>query len=85
MSKYRYFGKHHSVLVTWSQRRCSICNRFLTKKQHRYCKKCGKERIKIVTLSRDEMRYYSIETIRRLIDDISIPTFILDGIGGYPN
>ena len=34
-------GKKITKLVTWSQRRCERCKKFLSKRQKKYCKKCS--------------------------------------------
>lgn len=34
-------GKKISKLLTWSQRRCEICQRFLAKHQLKYCVECA--------------------------------------------
>lgn len=32
-----------NILTSWSQRRCKKCQRFLSDKQHLYCKRCGEK------------------------------------------
>lgn len=43
-------------LVTWSQRRCIKCQRFLSKKQQKYCKPCSDK----VKLEYNKDRYQNI-------------------------
>jgi uncharacterized paraquat-inducible protein A len=39
-------NKHFGIeLISWTQRRCRICKRFLSKWQKEYCRRCG-EKIK---------------------------------------
>jgi len=42
---YRDSGKSKTLykLVTWSQKRCKICQRFLSIKQQKYCDKCAEK------------------------------------------
>ena len=34
---YRVYKSSSSDLISWSQRRCEVCGRFLSKRQMRYC------------------------------------------------
>ena len=70
--KTRLYGKHsRERLVTWSQRRCEICQRFLATKELRYCKKCAKEGYLKVTkklnLVTEQVNICSMGTLRELI------------------
>ena len=44
MSKYRLYTSYNK-LVTWIQGRCKICQRFLSKRQFKYCDKCERKLI----------------------------------------
>lgn len=46
-----------SRLITWSQRRCKICQRFLSKKQKKYCVKCAENGYKIYDKSYRSVYY----------------------------
>jgi len=39
----RHKWKGKATLKSWRQRRCQKCQRFLTKKQYKYCLACAKE------------------------------------------
>jgi rRNA maturation endonuclease Nob1 len=49
-------GKQVHRLVTWSQRRCEKCQRFLNKHQQKYCASCVKIVEKERSLNRKEER-----------------------------
>ena len=74
-------------LSTWSQRRCIICQRFLSNDQNRYCKEHGlkihKERCK---KNMKEIWHlvesYSLKSIRDLIS-VQLPNYLWDELRGY--
>lgn len=71
-NKVRVDGTTHISLATWIQRNCLRCKRFLSKREHRFCKKCHKENDskahKITQQSfRDSYFYYAKETIKGII------------------
>jgi predicted amidophosphoribosyltransferase len=45
LPRYRRYAKrtNETILVSWIQRRCEKCGRFLSKLQSKYCSLCGKK------------------------------------------
>ena len=50
-------GVSLQTLVSWSQRRCQRCHRFLSKKQFKFCAKCKPLNDKEVTAKIDREKY----------------------------
>jgi hypothetical protein len=48
-------------LVTWTQRRCEKCKRFLSKHQQKYCSKCAPEKHKVDSMERNRKYYKDSE------------------------
>ena len=46
-TQHTYRGKHE--VVTWFQKRCVVCKRFLSKRQEKYCGKCAPIQKKRIT------------------------------------
>lgn len=83
---YRRYIQHHRnkpvELLTWIQRRCIICQRFLSKKQQKYCFRCSKKVIYLKNVRRSQKRKYSKNIIRELVN-IKIPRFLYKIIESY--
>lgn len=62
-------------LISWHQRRCCKCQRFLSIKQRNYCAKCGSQINKenVRHLLREGRNIYHQYTIQTIIDIIKIP------------
>ena|SRR5271157_2197080 len=75
--------KHKKVLLSWSDRRCPICQRFLAKIDKIYCRLCRKK----AYYEKDQLErnvpvaYYGMETIRDLID-VPLPRYLRDNLRG---
>mgnify|MGYP007070556062 CR=1 FL=1 len=72
--------KGKRVLLTWHQRRCSVCKRFLSIRERIYCKKCFSIHRNVqIEVSHSECRdivnYYGICTIREVIE-CNLPYFM---------
>jgi hypothetical protein len=62
-SGYRTFNRSGDV-VTWIQRRCKICQRFLGKKEIKFCDRCRPKEDLKVRVKRMINRYHSIPSVR---------------------
>ena len=89
--QYRTYTQHkrggQHELVTWMQRRCKVCGRFIGSHGQFLCKSCSierrKQREKQYHLERyNQVYYYSFETIRDIID-MPIPTYLQNSLRGY--
>lgn len=54
-------SSHHHRLLTWTQRRCVKCQRFLSKLQKKYCKDCTK------IADKESQRKYESTRPKRLV------------------
>jgi hypothetical protein len=61
-TKYRHYS--HNRLVSWIQRRCIICKRFLSKKQHKLCSRCYKKKHNNIIRNRMNRKYKEDESFR---------------------
>jgi hypothetical protein len=63
-------------LLTWSQRRCKKCQRFLSKKEIKLCKRCYNKLSKLWHFERDTpTKQYSLKSIENFIE-VSIPIWL---------
>ena len=71
---YRVFAENHVKgkrvisLLSWSQRRCVKCQRFLSKKQQKYCSKCKTIEDSKVSVRRQRSRYLNDPIYHKLIN-----------------
>ena len=83
---YRTYTKHkvgQNELLTWRQRRCKVCGRFIGGHRQFLCKPCYIKRHKQNMFERqDQVRYYSFQSIRDIID-VPIPKYLRTSLVGY--
>ena len=85
--KDRLYGKHaRKQLLSWIQRRCIDCKKFLSRRERKYCKVCAERHYREqVFHGKDiynQVIYYSRRTIRELIKT-PIPVKLCDDIKEY--
>ena len=59
-------GSSYDVLLTWSQPRCQVCKRFLSKKQRKVCAKCKPSHDREVINNICRIRYHNDPIYREI-------------------
>ena len=68
------------ILLSWIQRRCKFCKRYLRKHQKVFCDACA-QKVKVQQIEdhhltvRKGLRYYILESVREIVK-LPLPTFI---------
>ena len=84
---YTHHKRGQQELVTWMQRRCKVCGRFIGGSKQFLCELCYIKQHKQQNKQshferRDQVQYYSFETIKDIID-LPIPDYLRNNLRGY--